>query len=79
DGTGNLVHGPQVLVAQPTYTYVAGARGAPVVVAHIEQPEPPEVPVLEFGPASWVKEIMTPTVNPVKVKLEDLVGDDPGH
>lgn len=76
DGAGNLVHGPQVLVAQPVYVY-APAVGQ--VVARIEQPEPPEKPVLEFGPASWVKEIITSHINPAKVKLEDLVGDDPGH
>ena len=38
---------------------------------------PPEVPVLEFGLASWVKEIRTTSHNNNEVKLRDLVSDDP--
>jgi len=33
--------------------------------------------VLEFGPASWVKEIRTTSHNSNEVKLRDLVSDDP--
>jgi hypothetical protein len=38
---------------------------------------PPAPPVLEFGPASWVKEIRTTTHNNNEVKLRDLVTDNP--
>ena len=78
NGAGVLVRGGAVNVATPTFTYVAPAGGAPAQVqAVIKPPEPPEVPVLEFGPASWVKEIRTTTHNNNEVKLRDLVSDDP--
>ncbi len=80
DGAGNLVQGPPVQVATPTFTYYAPAAGAPAAVqAVIEPPEPPEVQVLEFGPAVWVKEIRTETHNDREVKLRDLVSDDPAE
>ena len=79
DGTGNLVHGPAVNISTPSYVYVPPVGNKPAaVVAVIEPPEPPEVPHLEFGDASWVKEIKTTTHNSHKVKLNELVGDDPG-
>jgi uncharacterized repeat protein (TIGR02543 family) len=79
DGTGNLVHGPAVYISTPTFTYNPPVNNKPAnVVAVIEPPEPPEVPVLQFGVASWAKEIKTTTHNEHKVPLRDLVGDDPG-
>jgi hypothetical protein len=87
DGAGNLVRGPAVQVATPTFTYYAPvpavpAQGIPAVPAQvqavIEPPEPPEVHVKEFGPPVWVKEIRTTTHNNREVKLRDLVSDDPG-
>lgn len=78
DGTGHLVRGGAVNIATPVFTYVPAAGGAAAQVqAEIEPPEPPEVPVLEFGPATWVKEIRTTTHNHNEVKLRDLVSDDP--
>ena len=78
DGTGVLVRSGAVNIATPTFTYVPPAPGVPAQVqAAIEPPEPPEQPVLEFGPASWVKEIRTTTHNDREVKLRDLVSDDP--
>lgn len=78
NGAGALVRGPAVMVSTPTFTYYAPAAGAPArVQAVIQPPEPPEPPVLEFGPASWVKEIRTTSHNHHEVKLRDLVSDDP--
>ena len=80
DGAGNLVHGGAVQVATPAFTYYppVPAFNLPAqVVAAIQPPEPPEVPVQEFGDALWVKEIRTTTHNNHKVKLRDLVSDDP--
>ena len=79
DGTGKLVHGPPVNVATPTFTYYPPvAANPPAVVAVVAPPPPPAPPPLQFGDASWVKEIKTTTHNAGKVHLEDLVGDDPG-
>ncbi len=79
DGAGNLVRGPAVQVSTPTFNYYPPVAAAPAQVqAVIEPPEPPEVPVKEFGPAVWVKEIRTTTHNNREVKLRDLVSDDPG-
>lgn len=79
DGAGALVQGPAVQVATPEFTYypplVVGEVGQ--VQAAIEPPEKPEAPEIEFGPAVWVKEIRTTTHNNRKVKLRDLVSDDP--
>lgn len=78
DGAGNLVRGPAVQVSTPTFTYYPPAGNAPAQVqAAIEPPEAPEVHVKEFGPAVWVKEIRTTSHNNRKVKLRDLVSDDP--
>jgi hypothetical protein len=41
-------------------------------------PPPPVLPPLQFGDASWVKQIKTTTHNANKVQLVDLVGDDEG-
>jgi hypothetical protein len=72
DGSGNLVKGPTVQISIPKFTYSAGQ-----VRAAIEPVEPPEVPVIEFGEATWVRAIKTTTHNNNKVKLRDLVSDDP--
>lgn len=80
DGAGNLVHGGAVQVSTPSFTYFPPVDLVPAQVqAVIEPPEPPEVPVLEFGTAVWVKEIRTTTHNNNKVELRDLVSEDPDH
>ena len=79
DGAGNLVHGPAVYISTPTFTYnPAGNGAAGNVVAEVVPPPPPVLPPLQFGVASWVKEIKTTSHNPVKIGLNQLVGDDPG-
>lgn len=78
DGTGNLVHGPPVYVSTPTFTYYPPAPLQPAQVqAVIVPPPPPAPPVLQFGEASWVKDIKTTTHNANKVELTDLVDPDP--
>lgn len=78
NGSGTLVHGGAVQVSTPGFTYFPPAAGIPAQVqAVIEPPEAPEVPDAEFGPAVWVKEIRTTTHNNHKVKLRDLVSEDP--
>jgi hypothetical protein len=81
NGSGALIHGGAVQVATPQFTYFPPVAGNPApaqVQAVIEPPEPPEVPVKEFGPAVWVKEIRTTTHNNKEIKLQQLVSDDPG-
>lgn len=79
DGSGNLIKGAPVYIATPSFTYAPPVNAKPAaVVAAIQPPPPPVLPPLQFGVASWVKEIKTKTRNPNKVKLEQLVGDDPG-
>lgn len=80
DGAGNLIRGPAVNVATPTWTYFPPqpALNLPArVQAEVKAPERPEVPVKEFGEAVFIKEIRTTTHNNNQVKLEDLVSDDP--
>ncbi len=78
DGAGNLIRGGQVQVAAPKFNYFPPAGGAPArVQAAIEPPEPPEIPVVEFGTPIWVKEIKTTTHNNHDIHLRDLVSDDP--
>ena len=81
DGSGNLIHGGAVNIATPVFAYVApAAPAAPAVVQAVIAPPPPPVPdPLEFGTASWVKEIRTTTHKPDKVRLEDLVSSDPEY
>lgn len=79
DGTGNLILGPGVSVSTPVFNYVPPAGGAPAQVqaAIIPPPPPmPEVNPLEFGPATWVKEIRTTTHTNNPVELRDLVSPD---
>jgi hypothetical protein len=77
DGSGNLIHGPPVNVSTPTFTYNPPVGGAPAnVMPAIVPPPPPAPPPLQFGTASWVKDIKTTTHNANKVRLQDLVPDD---
>lgn len=79
DGAGNLIHGPAVNISTPTFTYVPPAPAQPAkVVAKVVVPPPPVLPPKQFGEAVWVKEIKTTSHNPRKIKLDELVGDDPG-
>jgi len=78
DGTGTLTRGPAVLVSTPTFAYFPPVAGAAAQVQAVIQPAPaPEVHPLEFGIASWVKEIRTTSHNNNEVRLRDLVSDDP--
>lgn len=77
DGAGNLIFAGAVNIATPTFTYFPPAAQPAQVVAAIVPPPPPEPPVLQFGPASWVKATKTQTHNNNKVELRDLVSDDP--
>jgi hypothetical protein len=79
DGAGNLVQGPAVNVATPTWTYVAPVpqlNQPAQVVAAIPAPEVPIVAGKEFGEPSWVKVVKTTTHNTNDVPLADLVSDD---
>jgi hypothetical protein len=79
DGAGNLTFAGAVYISTPTFNYVPPAPAVPAhVVAAVVLPQPPAPPALEFGPASWVKEIKTTAHKADKVAIEDLVGDDPG-
>jgi hypothetical protein len=75
-GNGALVRGPSVVVATPTFTYQPPAGAVPAQVQAVIEP-PPEPRILEFGTASWVKEIRTTSHNSREVQLRDLVTDDP--
>ncbi|MCE9518989.1 MAG: putative Ig domain-containing protein, partial [Verrucomicrobia bacterium] len=77
----NLVNGPAVYVATPTFAYYppAALQPLPQVQAVIVPPPPPAPPVLQFGEATWVKEIKTTTHNSNKIELVDLVDPDPAH
>ncbi|MCA9447870.1 MAG: putative Ig domain-containing protein [Candidatus Omnitrophica bacterium] len=78
DGSGNLIRGAPLNIATPAFTYFPPVNLAPAQVqAVIEPPPPPEIPVIEFGEAMWVKETRTQTHNNNKVELRDLVSDDP--
>ena len=80
DGTGNLVHGPPVYVATPTFVYYppAPAQPLPQVQAVIAPPPPPAPPVAQwFGEATWVMDIKTTTHNAHKLELRELVDPDP--
>jgi hypothetical protein len=80
NGSGVLVNGGAVQVSTPTFTYYPPAGGAaPQVQAVIAPPPPPAPPQKEFGKAVWMKEIKTTTHNANKVKLRELVSNDPDH
>lgn len=78
NGSGGLVRGTAVMVSTPSFSYFPPAGGVPAQVqAVIQPPPPPAAPVLEFGVASWVKEIRTTSHNDREVRLRNLVSDDP--
>jgi len=80
DGAGTLIHGPAVNIATPTFVYAPPAGGALAQVqAAIVPPPPPAPPVLEFGVATWVKEIRTSTHSNKVVELKDLISPDPSY
>ncbi len=76
DGSGNLVLGPAVSVGTPTFTYIPPAAGVPAKIQAAIVPPEVEDTALEFGRASWVKEIRTTTHNNREVKLRDLVPEN---
>jgi len=79
NGAGVLVKGGAVQVSTPSFTYYPPvvAAAPPQVQAVIAPPPPPAPPPKEFGDALWVKEIRTTAHNNHKVKLRDLVSEDP--
>jgi len=78
DGTGQLVHGPAVLVSTPVFTYYPPIAGVPAQVqAEVQPPEPEVQPIEGFGPASWVKSIKTVVHTNRVIELRNLVSDDP--
>jgi hypothetical protein len=80
DGTGQLVHGPPVLVSTPVFSYYPPAAGLPgQVQAGVEPPQIEIQPAEGFGPASWVKSIRTTAHTNAAIQLRDLVSDDPSY
>ncbi|MFM2143478.1 MAG: hypothetical protein RLZZ476_2022, partial [Verrucomicrobiota bacterium] len=80
NGSGTLVRGGVVQVSTPTFTYYPPVAAAPAQVqAVIVPPPPPAPPPKQFGKAVWVKEIKTKTHNANKVKLRELLTDDPDN
>ena len=80
DGSGNLIPGPPVYIATPTFIYYPPVAAQPAQVqAVVVPPPPPDPPVLQFGEATWVKDIKTTTHNPNKVELTDLIDPDPDN
>jgi len=80
DGSGNLVHGPAVLVSTPVFTYYPPVAGVPAQVqAQVEPPQVEVQPVEGFGPASWVKSIKTAVHTNKVIQLRELVSDDPAY
>ena len=78
NGAGVLTFAGAVIISTPTFAYVPPAAGMPAQVqAAIVPPPPPAPSPLEFGPASWVKEIRTTTHNNNEVKLRNLISPDP--
>lgn len=80
NGSGTLINGGVVQVSTPVYNYYPAVvnNPAPAQVQAVIAPPPPPVPEpKEFGKPVWVKEIRTTSHNKNKVKLRDLVSDDP--
>jgi hypothetical protein len=66
---------PNVAIPFPSWSVAGGVVGsAPVVVAEIEAPEPPETPEV-YGDAQWVKIYKTQLTRPVTPA--DLTSDNP--
>ncbi len=78
---GTLILGPLVTIATPTFTYIPAvvpAVGAAAQVRAAIAPEPPENEDRDqYGPAVWVKILKTVQKSGRKVKLGDLMSDDP--
>ncbi len=80
DGTGQLVHGPAVIVSTPVFSYYPPVAGAPAQVqAAVEPPQVEVHPVEGFGTAAWVKSIRTVGHTNVIIQLRNLVSDDPNY
>ena len=82
DRGGVLARGPAVQVSTPVFTYYPPVPGiaAPAQVQAVIAPPPPPAPEpKEFGKAVWMKEIKTTTHNANKVKLRELLSEDPDH
>lgn len=81
DGAGNLIHGPAVYIATPTFSYYPPVPQQPVaqVQAVVVLPPPEVQPPAQwqFGEAMWVKDIKTTTHNANKLELVELVDPDP--
>jgi len=81
DGAGNLIHGPAVYIATPTFNYAPPAPLQPVaqVQAVVVLPPPEVQPPAQwqFGEAMWVKDIKTTAHNANKVELVKLIDPDP--
>ncbi len=80
DGSGTLVSGGAVQVSTPSFTYYPPVNGGVAQVQAVIAPPPPKiVEPKEFGKAVWMKEIRTTSHNAEKVKLRELVSNDPDH
>ena len=80
NGSGALIHGGAVQISTPVFNYYAPAVGAAAAVQAVIAPPPPKIAEpKEFGKAVWMKEIRTTSHNNEKVKLRELVSDDPDH
>ncbi len=78
NGAGVLIPGGAVQVSIPSFTYYPAVAGnVAQVQAVIAPPVPPAPEPREFGQAVWVKEIRTTSHNANKVKLRELLSDDP--
>ena len=78
NGAGVLVNGGAVQVSTPAFTYYPGVGGGAAQMQAVIAPPPPPAPEpQEFGEAVWVKEIRTTAHKAEKVKLRDLVSEDP--
>jgi hypothetical protein len=75
NGSGSLAVGPAVSVSTPVFNFLPAAGGAQAQVQAVIVP-PAEPIVLEFGSASWVKEIRTTTHTNNPVELRDLASPD---
>jgi len=82
DGSGHLVLGPAVSIATPSYNYIPAVVGVPAQIQPVIVPPPAPVPppvVLEFGHATWVKEITTTGHTNTGIQLRDLVSNDTNY
>ncbi|MGA2555072.1 MAG: putative Ig domain-containing protein [Verrucomicrobiota bacterium] len=79
DGAHNLALGPSVSVSTPTFVYIPAVPAvAPAQIQAAIVPPPAPI-ILEFGDATWVKEIRTTSHTNTEVQLRDLVDPDPNN